>query len=50
MTHKKASEVIKKWEQEDPIKFRAWTMFGIGAHQALIWNAETITVQTPPRS
>ena len=48
MTTKKASEIIKKWEQENPEKFRAWTMFGLGAHQTIIWNDFTDTIQTPP--
>lgn len=51
MTTKKASDIIKKWEQEDPIKFRAWTMFGLGAHQALIWNVGKVDdemLETPP--
>ena len=48
MTHKNASEIIKKWEQEDPIKFRAWTMFGLGAQQTIMWNADDDAIQTPP--
>lgn len=48
MTRDKAHEIIEKWEQEDPEKFRAWTMFGLGSHQTLMWNTERETAYSTP--